>query len=78
MTPLMKIIGSKPMMWFAGTMGDSCCTMGLLSAVADKKFGRITSQTWFSLAFVGYLYFIMSILSRLIDEIEKKEAREGA
>jgi hypothetical protein len=70
-TPLLKLIGSKPMMWFAGTMGDSCCTMGLLTAVTDKRIKGVNSQTWFSLAFVGYLYFIMSILSRIVEEIDK-------
>jgi len=72
MTPLLRMMGSKPMMLFAGTMGDSCCTAGFISAVRDKKVMGLDSSTWFRLAYVGYLYFIMTILSRIAEIVEEK------
>ena len=72
MTPLLRLLGSRPMMLFGGTMGDTCCMIGLIAAAADKKFKGIDSRTWFSLSLVGYLYFLMSILSRILDAIEEK------
>jgi len=72
MTPLLRMIGSRPMMLFAGTMGDSCCFTGLISAARDKKIMGLDSSTWFKLAYVGYLYFIMSILSRIAEIVEEK------
>jgi hypothetical protein len=71
MTPLLRLMGSRTMMWSMGTMGDSCCLMGTISAARDKKIAGLASETWFSLAFVGYLYFIMSILSRIANEMER-------
>ncbi|MDY6795858.1 MAG: hypothetical protein SWK76_11385 [Actinomycetota bacterium] len=72
MTPLLKLIGSRPMMWFGGTMGDSCCFTGMIAAASDKKIAGLDSRTWFSMSLVGYLYFIMSILSRLVEITEEK------
>jgi hypothetical protein len=72
MTPLLKLLGSRAMMLTVGTMGDSCCTMGLYTAFKDKKVMGLGSQTWFMLAFVYYLYFIMSVLSRTLEVLEEK------
>ena len=72
MTPLLRMMGSRPMMLFAGTMGDSCCFTGLISAARDKKIMGLNSPIWFRLAYVGYLYFIMAILSRIAEMVEEK------
>jgi hypothetical protein len=72
MTPLLRLLGSRPMMLFGGTMGDTCCMVGLIAAATDKKLKGIDSRTWFSLSLVGYLYFLMSILSRILETIEEK------
>lgn len=70
MTPLLRLLESRAMMLAVGSMGDSCTLMGIYTAVKDKKVLGMGSQTWFMLAFVHYLYFIMSLLSRVIDAIE--------
>jgi len=72
MTPLLRMLGSRSMMLMVGTMGDSCCMMGLYTAFKDKKVMGMASQTWFMLAYVYYLYFIMSVLSRTLEVIEEK------
>ena len=72
MTPLIRLLGSRPMMLMVGTMGDSCCMTGLYTAFKDKKVMGLASQTWFMLAFVHYLYFIMAILSRTLEVLEEK------
>jgi hypothetical protein len=72
MTPLLKLLESRAMMFAVGTAGDSCTCIGVYTAAKDKKILGMGSQTWFMLAFVNYLYFIMSLLSRLIDAVEKE------
>jgi hypothetical protein len=71
-TPLLKLLESRAMMWMVGTIGDSCTCMGIFTAMKDKKVLGMGSQTWFMLAYVHYFYFVMSLLSRLIDAAEKE------
>jgi hypothetical protein len=72
MTPMLRLLESRAMMWAVGTIGDSCTLMGIYTAVKDRKVAGMGSQTWFMLAYVHYLYFIMSILSRAIDTVESE------
>jgi len=72
MTPLLKLLENRAMMLALGTIGDSCTLMGIYTAVKDKKVAGMGSQTWFMIAYVHYLYFIMSILSRTIGTVESE------
>lgn len=72
MTPLLKLLENRAMMLALGTIGDSCTLMGIYTAVKDRKVAGMGSQTWFMIAYVHYLYFIMSILSRLVDVDESE------
>jgi len=72
MTPLLKLLENRAMMLALGTIGDSCTLMGIYTAIKDKKVAGMGSQTWFMLAYVHYLYFIMSILSRAIGTVESE------
>jgi uncharacterized membrane protein len=74
MTPVLKLLENRLMMIAVGTAGDSCSCVGVYTAVTNKKVLGMPSQTWFMLAFVNYLYFIMSLLSRLIDKMESLKA----
>jgi hypothetical protein len=70
MTPLLKLLENRAMMFMMGTIGDSCTLTGIVCAMKDKKVLGMGSQTWFMIAYVHYLYFIMSILSRQLAAIE--------
>ena len=70
MIPMLRLLESRPMMWAVGSMGDSCTMLGVYTAVRDRKFLGMGSQAWFMLALMNYLYFIMSLLSRVIDAVE--------
>lgn len=66
MTPLIKLMENPLMMWLCGIVGDSLCTVGIVSAVTDKEVAGFKPTTWILLAMVFYMYFIISILARIL------------
>lgn len=60
-------------MWLCGTCGDTLSTIGIIMAIKNKKVAGFKPATWFQLAMVFYMYFIMSILSRILAEVSKQE-----
>ncbi len=66
MTFLLKMLEKSWMMWICGTCGDVLTLIGIVTAAANITVAGFTPVTWILLAFVFYLYFIMSLLARLI------------
>ncbi|MBN1290057.1 MAG: hypothetical protein JXA49_10535 [Actinobacteria bacterium] len=69
MTPLIRLMESRLMMWICGTCGDSLCTIGFIAAIRNRQIAGFKPTTWVMFAMVFYLYFIMSLLSRILAEI---------
>ena len=66
MTPLIKLMESRAMMWLCGCCGDGLCMVGMYTAARDKKIAGFTPMTWILLAMVMYMYFIISMLARIL------------
>jgi len=66
MTFLIRILEKSWMMWLCGICGDALTLVGIIMAATNQTVAGFTPITWILLAFVFYLYFIMSLLARLI------------
>lgn len=66
MTPLIKLMESKVMMWLCGFFGDSLCIVGIVTAALDTKIAGLTPIVWILLAIVFYMYFIISMAARIL------------
>ena len=73
MTPLIKLMESRAMMWLCGLFGDSLCIVGIITAALDTKIAGFTPIVWILLAMVFYLYFIISMAARILaTQLEKR------
>ena len=66
MTFLIKMLEQPWMMWFCGVCGDTLTIVGVIMAATNQTVAGFTPLMWILLAMVFYLYFIMSLLARLI------------
>ncbi len=74
MTPLIKMMESRAMMWLCGCCGDGLCMMGMYTAARDKKIAGFTPMTWILLAMVMYMYFILSMLARILVAVSENNS----
>jgi len=60
------------MMWLCGCMGDLLVLVGIVFAALNRSVAGFSPVVWILLAMVFYLYFIMSLLARMIAGMNKK------
>lgn len=66
MTPMIKLLESPAMMWLCGFFGDGLCIVGIITAALNKTIAGFTPITWILLAMVFYMYFVISMLARIL------------
>ena len=59
-------------MWLCGCMGDLLVLVGIVFAALNRSVAGFSPVVWILLAMVFYLYFIMSLLARMIAGMNKK------
>ena len=72
MTAMIKILTEPAMMWLCGSFGDALVIVGIVTAALDKQIAGFTPMTWILLAMVFYLYFIISLVARIMVKQELK------
>ena len=66
MTFLIKMLEQTWMMWLCGICGDALTLTGIIFAVLNQSVMGFTPIVWILLAMVFYLYFVMSLLARIV------------
>ena len=66
MTPLIRMMESRAMMWLCGCFGDGLCLVGIITAALNRTIAGFTPVTWILLAMVFYMYFVISMLARIL------------
>jgi len=69
MTFLIKMLEQSWMMWFCGVCGDALTITGIVFAILNQSVAGFTPIVWILLAMVFYLYFVMSLLARIVANI---------
>ncbi len=69
MTFLIKMLEQSWMMWFCGVCGDALTITGVVFAVLNQSVAGFTPIVWILLGMVFYLYFVMSLLARIVANI---------
>ena len=66
MTFLIKMLEQTWMMWLCGVCGDALTTTGIVFAVLNKSVAGFTPIVWILLGMVFYMYFVISLLARIV------------
>ena len=72
MTALIKILTEPAMLWLCGSFGDALVIVGIVTAAVDKQIAGFTPITWILLAMVFYFYFVISLVARIMVNLELK------
>ena len=73
MTFLIRVLESKWMMWLCASIGDILVLLGIIFAALNMSVAGFSPIVWIILGIVFYVYFIISLLARLIARSSKKE-----
>jgi len=66
MTFLIKMLEQTWMMWLCGVCGDVLTITGIVFAVLNKSAAGFTPIVWILLGMVFYMYFVISLLARIV------------
>jgi len=66
MTFLIKMLEQNWMMWLCGVCGDALTLTGIVFAVLNKSVAGFTPIIWILLGMVFYMYFVISMLARVV------------
>jgi hypothetical protein len=66
---LIKMLEQPWMMWLCGICGDALTLTGIVFAILNQSVAGFSPIVWILLAMVFYLYFVMSLLARIIAKI---------
>lgn len=66
MTFLIKLLEQTWMMWLCGICGDALTITGIVFAVLNKSVAGFTPIVWILLGMVFYMYFVISMLARIV------------
>ena len=72
MTFLIRMMESRAMMWLCGAIGDILVIIGIIFAALNMSAAGFTPVVWFLLAMVFYIYFVISMLARIVANTLKK------
>jgi len=72
MTAMIKILTEPAMLWLCGSLGDALVIVGIVTAALDKNIAGFTPMTWILLAMVFYFYFVISLVARIMTNLELK------
>jgi hypothetical protein len=70
MTFLIKMLEQTWMMWLCGVCGDALTITGIVFAVLNKSVAGFTPIVWILLGMVFYMYFVISLLARIVANSE--------
>jgi uncharacterized membrane protein len=63
---MIKILEQTWMMWLCGIFGDALTLTGIIFAVLNKSVAGFTPIVWILLGMVFYMYFVISMLARIV------------
>jgi hypothetical protein len=66
---LIKMLEQPWMMWLCGICGDALTITGVVFAILNRSIAGFSPVVWILLAMVFYLYFIMSLLARIVVKV---------
>ena len=66
MTFMIKMLEQTWMMWLCGIFGDSLTITGIIFAILNKSVAGFTPIVWILLGMVFYMYFVISMLARIV------------
>ena len=66
MTFMIKMLEQTWMMWLCGIFGDSLTITGIVFAILNKSVAGFTPIVWILLGMVFYMYFVISMLARIV------------
>ena len=69
MTFLIKVLEQSWMMWLCGVCGDALTLTGVVFAVLNQSVAGFSPIIWILLGMVFYMYFVMSLLARIIASV---------
>lgn len=69
MTFLIKMLEQSWMMWLCGVCGDALTLTGVVFAILNQSVAGFSPIVWILLGMVFYLYFVMSLLARIVVNI---------
>jgi hypothetical protein len=66
MTFMIKMLEQTWMMWLCGIFGDALTITGIVFAILNKSVAGFTPIVWILLGMVFYMYFVISMLARIV------------
>jgi hypothetical protein len=63
---------SKWMMWLCGSIGDALVIVAIVYATLNISVAGFNPIMWILIAMVFYVYFVISMLARIVANTSKK------